>query len=238
MNKRSLAALAATIGLAAGAAAAQTVAAPPQPTTLSLTVEGRSARAPDIAEVSGGVVTVAPTAAAAMAENAERMNRVVAAVRKAGIADRDIQTSGLTLQPQYRYENNAPPQLTGYQASNTVALRVRKLGEAGRLVDTLVAVGANQINGPEFRVEDADAALDEARVGAVRTARARAELYASAAGMRVRRIMAISEGGMRPEPRPMMMKMARAEMADAAPSPVVPGEVSLTTSVTITFELE
>lgn len=237
MKKRSFAALAATIGLAAGAAAAQTASI--SPTLLTLTVEGRSARAPDIAELSGGVLTVAPTAAAAMAENAERMNRVVAAIRKAGIAERDIQTSGLSLQPQYRYENNAPPQLTGYQASNTVSLRIRKLDEAGRLVDTLVSVGANQISGPEFRVENADAALDEARIAAVKTARSRAELYAAAAGMRVRRIAAISEGGgFRPEPRPMMMKAARAEMADAAPSPIVPGEVALIASVTISFELE
>jgi hypothetical protein len=206
-------------------------------TVLTLTAEGRSLRAPDVAEVSGGVVTVAPTAAAAMRENAARMTAVVAAVKQAGIADRDIQTTGLSLQPQYRYENNAPPVLTGYQATNTVALRIRKIDQTGKLLDTLVEVGANQISGPNFVVENNAAALDEARVAAVKAGRARAELYAGAAGLKVRRIISITEGGsFDPGPRPMMMK-ASMDAAPAAP-PVAPGEVSLNVNVTMTFELE
>lgn len=237
MNTRNWIAAAAAIGMAAGNAAAQT-AATPSPTILTVVAEGRATRAPDVAEVSGGVVTTAPTAAAAMAENAERMTAVVAAVRKAGIAERDIQTTGLNLAPQYRYENNAPPVLTGYQATNTVALRIRRIGDTGKLLDTLVSVGANQINGPNFRVEDSEAALDEARVAAVGTARARAELYARAAGMRVRRIVTISEsGGFEPGPRPMMMR-ASTDKAESAPTPVAPGEVALTVNVTMAFELE
>jgi uncharacterized protein YggE len=239
MKTRKLAALVAVvaaIGLSGGLsvpAAAQV----PAPTTLTVNAEGRVARAPDIAEISGGVVTSAPTAAAAMRENAERMTAVVAAVKKAGIADRDIQTTGLSLQPQYRYDNNQPPVLTGYQATNTVSVRVRKIDETGKLLDTLVGVGANQISGPNFRVEAADAALDEARVDAVATARARAELYAKAAGKRVRRIVSIAEsGGFEPGPRPMM---AKAVMMDAAPAPpVAPGEVALSINVTMVFELE
>ncbi|MEY2884012.1 MAG: hypothetical protein RL490_1736 [Pseudomonadota bacterium] len=218
-------------------AAAQTAPAGPVPTTLTLTAEGRVARTPDIAEVSGGVVTSAATAAAAMSENASRMTAVVAAVRRAGIADRDIQTSGLTLAPQYRYDNNQPPVLTGYQATNTVNLRIRKIADTGKLLDALVAVGANQINGPNFRVEAADAALDEARTAAVATARARALLYARAAGLAIKRIVTITESaGYEAGPRPMMMMKA---MADAAPAPpVAPGEVALTVNMTMTFELE
>jgi hypothetical protein len=227
-------AIAATALMTAGMAAAQPA---PAPTTLTVNAEGRVARAPDIAEVSGGVVTMAATATAAMTENANRMAAVVAAVRKAGIADRDIQTSGLNLQPQYKYENNNPPVLTGYQVTNTVSLRIRKLPEAGRLLDTLVSVGANQISGPNFKVENADAALDEARLAAVATARARAELYARASGMKIRRIASISEtGGYDQGPRPMAMTM-RSEKMDAA-SPVEPGEVALTVNVTMVFELE
>ncbi len=230
---------AALIGLAAaGLAAAANAQTVPTPTTLTVVAEGRATRAPDIAEVSGGVVTAAPTAAAAMAENATRMNAVVAAIRKAGVADRDIQTTGLNLQPQYRYENNQPPVLTGYQATNTVSLRIRKIADSGKLLDTLVSVGANQINGPNFRVEDSESALDEARTQAVATARKRAELYARASGLRVKRIASIAEnGGYEPVPRPMAM-MVRAEKMDAAPTPVVPGEVALTVNVTMTFELE
>lgn len=235
----------AALGLAAAAfgaaaAGAQAVAVPvtPAPTTLTIVAEGRVTRAPDIAEVSGGVVTVAPTATAAMAENATRMNAVVAAIRKAGIAERDIQTTGLNLQPQYKYGDNQPPTLTGYQATNTVALRIRKIADTGKLLDTLVTVGANQLNGPNFRVDDSAAALDEARSAAVATARKRAELYAKAAGMRIKRIAAISESaGNEPGPRPMLMAM-REKAMDSAPSPVAAGEVALTIDVTMTFELE
>jgi hypothetical protein len=230
-------ALAATALLTAGAALAEPAPVSSTPTTLTVAAEGRVTRAPDIAEVSGGVVTSAPTAAAAMAENTVRMNAVVAAVKKAGIADRDIQTTGLNLQPQYRYADNQPPVLTGYQVTNTVSLRLRKLGEAGRLLDTLVGVGANQIGGPNFSVDAADEALDEARVAAVKMARTRAQLYAQAAGLRIKRIVSISESGaIEPGPRPMMV-MARAVRTEAAPM-VAPGEVALGVNVTMVFELE
>lgn len=222
----------------AAAASAQAVPASPAPTTLTVVAEGRVTRAPDIAEVSGGVVTAAPTATAAMAENATRMNAVVAAIRKAGIAERDIQTTGLNLQPQYKYGDNQPPVLTGYQATNTVALRIRKIADTGKLLDTLVNVGANQLNGPNFRIDDSETALDEARTAAVATARKRAELYAKAAGMRIKRIASMSESaGNQPGPRPVMMEM-RSKAMDAAPSPVAAGEVALTIDVTMTFELE
>lgn len=240
MISRNRVAVAAVIAAMAwhGAAFAQAAPAGPVPSTLTLSVEGRVTRAPDIAEVSGGVVTTAPTASAAMSENATRMTAVVAAVRKAGIAERDIQTAGISLQPQYKYENNQPPVLTGYQATNTVNLRIRKIADTGKLLDTLVNVGANQINGPNFRVEDSDAALDEARLAAVKTAKARADLYAKATGLRIKRIVTLSEsGGFQPGPQPMMMKMA-ARSADAAETQVVPGEVALTINLTAVFEFE
>ncbi len=212
--------------------------ATPALTTLVLAMEGRVTRTPDVAELSGGVVTLAPTAAAAMADNGRAMNRVVAAIRKAGIADRDIQTQGVGLQPQYRYDNNSPPVLTGYQATNTVAFRVRKVGDTGTLLDALVGAGANQITGPNFTIADSAGALDEARAQAVAAARARAVLYAKAAGLRVRRIASISEtGAVEPGPRPMLM--ARGIAADAASTaPIVPGEVALVVNVAIAFELE
>ncbi len=234
MKTRHIAAMIAA-AVASLPAAAQT--APAQ--TVTLSIEGKVAQAPDIVDVSGGVVTTAPTAAAALADNATRMTAVVAAVRKAGIADRDIQTSGLSLQPQYKYANNEAPVLTGYQATNTISLRIRKIDDAGKLIDTLVAQGANQISGPTFGIDKADAALDSARAQAVATGRARAELYAKAAGLRVRRLVSISEGsGIEPGPRPMMM-MARADkIAAAPPTPVAPGEVVLGITVQMVYELE
>jgi hypothetical protein len=207
------------------------------PATLTLTVEGRVTRVPDVAEVSGGVVTTAPTAAAAMADNAARMSAVVAAVRKSGVAERDIQTAGLSLQPQYKYDNNLPPVLSGYQATNTVNVRIRKVGDTGKLLDALARVGANQMNGPAFRIEDSETALDEARLAAVKTARVRAELYAKATGLHIKRLITLSENtAMDSAPRPMMMKMARA--ADTMETPVMPGEVALTITLTAVFEFE
>jgi uncharacterized protein YggE len=232
--------LVAAILLSSSPLMAQTHAMPahmPKPTTLTLSAEGRVTRASDLVELSGGVLTTAPTASAAMAENAKLMTAVVAAVRKAGVADRDIQTSSLSLQPQYRYENNQPPILTGYQANNTVNLKVRKIADTGALIDTLVKNGANQIQGPNFILDKPEAALDEARKAAMAAARTRAKLYADAAGMKVKRIVEISEAGaMSPMPRPMMRMAAESDVA-AAP-PVEAGEVGLGVTVNVTFELE
>lgn len=208
----------------------------PRVPTLTIVAEGHADRVPDVADISSGVVTAAPTAAAALAANAARMTTVAAAVRRAGIAERDIQTSGLSLQPQYRYENSQPPVLTGYQATNTVALRVRNLASTGKLIDALVAVGANQINGPNFRVDAADAAMDEARTKAVAAARARADLYARASGLRIKRIISISESSGERFPQPIVMMAMRAKAQDS--TPVAPGEVTLSVNVTMMFELE
>ncbi len=207
------------------------------PTELLVSARGSVARPPDLAQISGGVVSTAPTAAGAMAANASSMAAVIAAVRKAGVAERDIQTSGLSLQPQYRYANNQPRVLTGYQASNSVNLRLRDLPGVGRLLDTLVAAGANSIDGPSFSLDKPEAALDEARTAAIGIARARAALYAKAAGLQVIRIAAISEAGteLPDRPRPMMAMRAEA-MADS--TPVAPGEVDLGVTVTVRFELQ
>jgi len=208
-------------------------------TRLDIVAEGEVTRVPDLATIGAGVVTQARTAAAAMAANATKMAATVAALRKAGVADRDIQTSAISLSPQYRYANNLPPVITGYQASNQVSIRFRDLKRTGQILDTLVAEGANQINGPGLSIDKPEAALDEARTAAIATARARAELYAKAAGLSVKRILAISEGGDgMPPPRPMPM-MAMAQMKrEAADTAVEPGEQRLAVTVNVTFELQ
>lgn len=237
-SPRSLA-LAAALVLAVPATHAQAQAAPVIPTDgtlLTVSAEGEVRRVPDIATVSTGVVTQAPDANAAMRANAEQMAKVVAALKAAGIAERDIQTSGINLFPQYHYTENQPPKITGYQASNTVNVRIRDIARTGRILDTLVAVGANQINGPTFEVDKKDAALDQARQDAIAKARARAELYAKTLDMRVRRIVSISEGGgMYGPPRPLpMVAMAESKAADTA---VAPGENRMTVQLDVVFEL-
>lgn len=205
-------------------------------TRLDVSATGEVTRVPDIARISAGVVTQAPTAVAALSGNSARMSRVIAALKRAGVADRDIQTNAVNLNANYRYVENQPPILTGYQASNQVTIRFRDIAESGSILDALVREGANQINGPSLEIDKPEAALDEARVKAIATARARAELYARAAGLRVARILTISEsGGYSPPPPPMY---ARAEMAQDASTKIVPGEQSLQVQVQVSFELK
>src|SRR5690606_3059410 len=111
-------------------------------TLVSVSAQAEATRVPDIATVSAGVVTQAADANAAMQANAKQMDGVMRAIRAAGIAERDVQTSGITLNPQYRYAENQPPVITGYQASNTVSIKVRDIGKLGEVLDALVSSGA------------------------------------------------------------------------------------------------
>lgn len=205
-------------------------------TVLEVSAEGVSTRIPDVAVIQAGVITQAPTAAAAMAQNSTRMAAVLAALRGAGIAERDLQTASISLSPQYRYENNQPPILTGYQASNQVSVRFRDIAKSGAILDTLVTQGANNIAGPNLTVDKPEAALDEARTDAIRKARARATLYANAAGLRVERILAISEGGGMPAPVPVMAFRAKAEAA--ADTQIAAGEQQLSITLSVRFLLK
>jgi len=221
------------------AAAAQPTAPLLDGTRLDVVAAGEVTRVPDIARISAGVVTQAPTATAAIQQNAQQMQRVRAALKRAGIADRDIQTSTISLNPEYRYQENRPPVLTGYRASNEVSIRFRDIAETGRILDALVAEGANQINGPMLMLDKPEEAMDEARAAALRTARQRAEMYARALGKRVTRVLSVSETGAPfvPYPRPMMME-ARDAAAGQAANKIDPGEQTVTVNLTVSFELE
>jgi uncharacterized protein YggE len=164
------------------------------------------------------------------------MERVRAALKRAGIDDRDIQTSNISLNPEYRYADNQPPQLVGYTASNQVNVRFRDIRNTGKILDALVAQGANQINGPNLTIDKPDEALDEARTKALATGRARAELYARSLGMRVVRLLSVSESGgyAVPPPMPVMME-AR---ANAAYTKIDPGEQKLQVNLAMAFELQ
>lgn len=217
-------------------AAPVTGAAPGDGTLLKVVATGEVRRAPDVAQLGVGVVTTANDAKSALAANATQMASLVKAVRGAGIADRDIQTSGVNLQPQYAYRENQAPALTGYQAQNRVSVTVRDIGKTGDVIDAFVAAGANQIDGPSFTLDKPEAALDEARKLALENARARAELYAKALGVQVSRIVSVDESGAGFDP-PMPMVRAKAMMADAATTPVMPGEQSHSATLTVVFEL-
>jgi uncharacterized protein len=207
-------------------------------TKLDVSATGKVTRVPDIAVISAGVVTRAATAVAAIQQNADRMERVRPALKRAGIEDRDIQTSSINLNPEYHYEQNKPPRLVGYTASNQLNVRFRDIRNSGKILDALVAEGANQINGPTLTIDKPEAALDEARGKAITVGRARAELYARALGMRVVRLLSVSETGGYQVPPPMPVMM-RAEMANAgADTKIDPGEQELQVTLAMSFELQ
>ena len=261
MKALALALLAANAAVPAAAQAPSpptAVAIGPNSAILSLTAEGRSTRAPDLATFTAGVVTQGRTASEALAENSRQMTSVVAALRRAGVAERDIQTSALSLSPRYTNperdamiraretreayvppEEPSAPRIVGYDARNQVQVRVRRVGEMGRIIDALASAGANEIQGPEFTMDEPRAALDEARTAAVAEATRRAELYARAAGMRVVRIVSITEaGGYFPLPGIEVTAMRGVGMsAEEPPPPVSPGELSLGVNVSVQFEL-
>jgi hypothetical protein len=164
-------------------------------TRLDIVATGEVTRVPDVASISAGVTTRAATPTEAIAENARRMKRIVAALIKAGVAERDIQTNYFNLNPEMSRSRTETPVLTGYNATNQVTVRFRDIAHSGRILDALVAEGANQINGPTLSVDKPEAGLDQARLDAIAKARARAQLYARAIGKRVGPILSISEQG-------------------------------------------
>ncbi|WP_260923772.1 SIMPL domain-containing protein [Novosphingobium sp. 9] len=213
-------------------------------TMLTINAEGSSTRTPDMASFSSGVTTQGKTASEALTANARKMSQVIAALKRAGVADRDVQTSNLNLSPVYSqparnadgsYQANERT-IVGYEATNTVSVRQRDLAAMGKVIDALVTAGANQIDGPNFQLSEPDAAQDEARLDAMKAAAARAKLYAGAAGLHVVRVISISESGGGSPVAPMMF--VRKAAMDAAPStPVAAGELETRVNVTVQYEL-
>jgi|SRR5215217_736625 len=206
-------------------------------TTLNLSAYGETRTRPDQATITLGVTTEAPTAAEAMRLNAAKMSQVIAALKKGGIADRDLQTSGLNLNPQYVYQENLPPRLNGYQASNQVTVVVRDLAKLGQAVDAAVNSGATNVGGIAFGLQNGDAAEDAARLDAVKALQAKADLYAKATGYRVARLVTLSEGGGYTPPPPMPMMAFAGRMEKDSSTPVEAGELKVRVDVSATFEL-
>ncbi len=208
-------------------------AAPPR--ILTVTGTGEVKAAPDSAQLSTGVISQAPSAAAALAANARAMNAVFDTLKRAGIADKFIQTSDFSVSPQYANARpGAPQRIVAYQVSNTVTVTVDKLDRVGPTLDALVAAGANQIDGPNFSIADPGPVLAQARAAAVKDAIVRAQTYAAAAGVTLGPIDSISEGG---DSAPQPMARAMTFAAKAAPTPIAAGEDSVTAGVSITWEI-
>lgn len=210
-------------------------AADPAIATITVTGEALVERAPDMATISIGVTSIEETAAAALTANSEAMRGVIERLKTAGIAEKDIQTSGLSVNPNwtgYDSSSSGGPSISGYTASNIVTVDILALDGLGTVLDAAVTDGANTLNGVSFGLVDPRPVLDEARKAAVTDARAKAELLALAAGVKLGDLVSISEGGSSGAPVPMF----KAD-AVAASVPVQGGEVSYSASVTVTWKL-
>jgi uncharacterized protein YggE len=198
-----------------------------------LTVSGDAtvSVAPDAAVIRIGVTSLGKTAREASEANAGKMRGVFAAIKDSGIATRDIQTSQLSLQPQYDPNKAGTARLLGFQVTNQVTVRIRDIDRLPAILDRTIAAGANEMSGIEFVVSEQSKLLDRARDDAIADARRKAELYAKAAGVKLGKVVAINEEGSNPPPRPMVQALR------AGAVPVAPGEQSLRASVTVSYEI-
>ena len=194
--------------------------------------------APDVATIGAGVTTEAPTATEALRRNSAEMAKVIARIKALGVADKDIQTTGINLNAMYDYNQESGRQVfRGYQASNRVSVMLRKIEDTGMVLDALVAAGANDLNGPSFALENDTAAKDAARKRAFERAQAQAKAYADMLGYDGAKVLAIAENI---EARGPVIELTASRLsvakADAQP-PVQPGMVSTGVSLTIKYEL-
>lgn len=198
---------------------------------LTVTGEATVAVAPDAAVIRIGVSSGAKTAREASDANAKQMTAVMAAIKDAGIADRDVQTSRLSLQPQYDPNKSGTARLLGFQVTNQLTIKIRDIDKMPAILDRVIAAGANEMSGIEFIVSEQSKLLDQARDDAIADGRRKAELYAKAAGVKVGQVIAIAEEGSNPPPRPMVQAMR------AGAVPVAPGEQTLRASVSVTYAI-
>lgn len=199
---------------------------------VTVTGEATVAVAPDTAVIRIGVTSQGMTARDASEANAKQMTGVLAAIKDNGIADRDVQTSRLSLQPQYDPNKSGTARLLGFQVTNQVTIKIRDIDKLPAILDRAIAAGANEMSGIEFIVSEQSKLLDQARNDAIADARRKAELYAHAAGVKVGQVVTISEEGSSPPPRPMVQAMR------AGAVPVAPGEQMLKAVVTVSYELQ
>jgi uncharacterized protein YggE len=219
---------------------ATTALAQPQPPleTVTVTGTGRATVTPDRFTFSVGVQTVAATVDEAVSENNRRVASVIAALKKAGAQDKDIQTSQFSIYPQQDYQQGKLPRILGYQVSNNISVRSDKVGDAGRLLGIAVAAGVNNSSGINFEVSDPARGREESLRAAFNDAKAKAALLAQAAGRTLGRAVEILEG-VRAEvpPRPMMARTMAMEAQVSSDVPVESGSQEVTNTVTVSFEL-
>jgi uncharacterized protein len=235
MNRRLLAPLGlAAIAWLASPAAAEDERAPDR--VLWLTGHGEVKTKPDMAHVTIGVMSEGASAREALTANTQAMQKIMTALKSAGIAEKDIQTSNFTVSARYGDETAGRQQVIGYTVSNNLDTSVRELPKLGLILDDVVSQGSNQIYGIAFDIAERQPLEDEARKRAVADARRKAAIYAEAAGVKLGRVMAIGETAGAPPPVPIV---GRAMMkAEAAPVPVAEGEQTVAIDVSVAWEID
>jgi uncharacterized protein YggE len=213
----------------------------PRPAIFVLSGEGTASATPDLAIISSGVVSEGKTARDALDASTAAMDKLITAIKASGVADKDVATSGFSVAPRYVYSQRndgtqEPPRITGYEVRNTVTVKVRDLSKLGGILDKAVTEGSNQIDSLTFDIADKKKLYEDARKGALTDARAKAELYAAAAGVKLGRLRELSEqtSAGYPPPRPMMRMEAKAASADV---PIERGEQEISVNVTATWEI-
>jgi uncharacterized protein YggE len=200
--------------------------------SISVTGTGMVESAPDMATLMIGVTTQGTSAAEALAENSKATEAVIARLTASGIEARDMQTSNLSINPNWTGYDSSTPTISGYVASNMLTVRVRALDTTGAVLDAAVADGANTLNGMTFGLADPEPAYNEARKEAVADARAKAELLAEAAGVKLGPVLSISDAGAMTDPAPMYR-----DAVAASPVPVQGGELGLIANVSVTWQI-
>lgn len=207
------------------------------PPAISVTGEASISAPPDLAQLDAGVATDGKTAREASAANNTEMAKVLAALKGAGIDNKDVQTSRLSLQPQYAQNRSGPSSITSYRASNRVTVKLHDVSKVASVIDALVGAGANDVGNVSFTVEHPSKLLDKAREEAMADARRKAEVYAKAAGVTLGAPLSIDEGG-GVSPPVFRAKMVAAPMAMAAPTPIAQGEETLAVTVSVTWAIK
>jgi uncharacterized protein len=226
--------------LAAALVAATLFAAPALaetdfPAAISVTGEAQVSAPPDLAQLDAGVASDGKTAREAAEANNAAMSKVLAALKGAGLEDKDYQTSRLSLQPQYAPNRPGPSPIVGYRASNRVSVKLHDVAKVASVIDTLVTAGANDVGNINFTVTQASKLLDDAREKAIEDARRKAEIYAKAAGVMLGTPLSISEEG---APAPVFRGKMMASAPMATSTPIAQGEETLSVTVAVTWAIK
>jgi uncharacterized protein len=205
------------------------------PSAISVTGEAQISAPPDLAQLDAGVASDGKTAREAAEANSAAMSKVLAALKGAGLEDKDYQTSRLSLQPQYAPNRPGPSPIVGYRASNRVSIKLHDVAKVASVIDTLVTAGANDVGNINFTVTQASKLLDDAREKAIADARRKAEIYAKAAGVTLGAPLSISEEG---APAPVFRGKMMAAAPMATSTPIAQGEETLSVTVAVTWAIK